>query len=162
MPPPPFLLVHLLRRNPPPPQKGESRGSNPLQVRLLQILLLWLKTRLLEFLLDALGQGGGRGGASPAIDDAAIGGDQELFEVPLDPLQAHEAGSVVFHPLPDGRGGVAVDVDFAEHGEGDLPFVRAELLDVLVRAGFLPAELVAGKAEDGESRVGVSRAYLLV
>lgn len=56
---------------------------------------------------------------------------------------------------------VAVDVDLAEDGEGDLLVQGAEVLDLLVGAGLLAAELVAGEADDCEV-VGVLLLDLLV
>lgn len=56
---------------------------------------------------------------------------------------------------------VAVDVDLAKDGEGDLLVQGAEVLDLLVGAGLLAAELVAGEADDCEV-VGVLLLDLLV
>lgn len=56
---------------------------------------------------------------------------------------------------------VAVDVDLAEDGESDLLVQGAEVLDLLVGAGLLAAELVAGEADDCEV-VGVLLLDLLV
>ncbi len=46
---------------------------------------------------------------------------------------------------------LAVDLDLGEHGEADAVIGAAELADLLFAAGFLSAELVAGKAQDGEA-----------
>lgn len=56
---------------------------------------------------------------------------------------------------------VAVDIDLAEDGEGDFLVQGAEVLDLLVGAGLLAAELVAGEADDCEV-VGVLLLDLLV
>jgi hypothetical protein len=46
-----------------------------------------------------------------------------------------------------------LDDYFVEHGEGDVEAGLAELLDFLVVSGFLSAEVVARKAEDGKSTI---------
>lgn len=80
-----------------------------------------------------------------------MGIDQELFKVPLDPLQAHDAGFLLLQPSPEGiLFAVAVDVDLSQHGESDAVIDGAEGLDLFVGAGLLAAELVAGKRQDGE------------
>lgn len=56
---------------------------------------------------------------------------------------------------------VAVDIDLAQDGEGNLLVQRAEVLDLLVAAGLLAAELVAGEGDDGEV-IGVLLLDLLV
>jgi hypothetical protein len=81
---------------------------------------------------------------------APSGADQELLKVPLD--VAGLAGRV-------GHGGQlgiervparAVDLDLLEHREADPVVDRAELTDLFRGAGLLPAELVAGEANDRE------------
>lgn len=94
------------------------------------------------------------GGARPAVLDLAVPADEELLKVPLDALQAQDTGLLLLHPLEDRGCGVAVDVDLAEDGEGDAVVDLAEALDLLVGAGLLAAELVAGEAED-DKVVGV-------
>lgn len=108
-------------------------------------LSLGLELRL-NRALDALGLGGAR----PAALDLSVLADKELLKVPLDALQTHEAGLFLLHPLPDGLGLVAVDVGLAEDLVGDLVADDTEVLDFLVGAGFLAAELVAGESEDFE------------
>ena len=49
---------------------------------------------------------------------------------------------------PQGVGVPAVDVDLAEHVEGDVVLPRGELLDLGLGARLLAAELVAGEAQD--------------
>ena len=100
----------------------------------------------LDGALDALGLGG----AGPPSLDLAVLADEELFKVPLDALQAHEARLLLLHPLPHGLGLVAVDLGFAEDFVGDLVVEHAEVLDLLVGARVLAAELVAGEGEDFE------------
>jgi hypothetical protein len=50
---------------------------------------------------------------------------------------------------------VAIDVDLCEYRKGDPEVQRAELLDFLVRSGFLTPELIARKSEDCEASVFV-------
>jgi len=88
------------------------------------------------------------GGACPSTLDLAILANQELFKVPLDSLQAHEARLLCLHPLEYGLGLVTIDVCFAEDGEADAVVELAELLDGVVGAGVLGAELVAGETEE--------------
>lgn len=67
----------------------------------------------------------------------------------------------MLQPLVQGVRIVAVDVDLAKDGKGNLLVQRAEVLDLLVGAGLLAAELVAGEADDCEV-VGVLLLDLLV
>ena len=68
-------------------------------------------------LVDLLDNGGlerlGLGGAGPSVLDLAVLADEELLEVPLDPLQAHDARLLVLEPLPQRARLVAVDVRLA-------------------------------------------------
>jgi hypothetical protein len=100
----------------------------------------------LDGALDALGLGG----AGPPSLDLAVLADEELFKVPLDALQAHEARLLLLHPLPHGLRAVAVDLGFAEDFVGDFVAEDAEVLDLFVGARVLAAELVAGEGEDFE------------
>lgn len=73
---------------------------------------------LLCLALLQLGDDGGReglglGGAGPAALDFAVAPDEELLEVPLDALQAHDPGLLVLQPLPQRVRLVAVDVGLA-------------------------------------------------
>lgn len=97
----------------------------------------------------------------PPPNNLAVRRDQELLKVPLDTLQAQHAGLLLLHPGPHGGRAVAVDVQLAQHGEGDAVVDLAEGLDVVVGAGVLAAELVAGEADD-EEIVGVFALELLV
>lgn len=87
-------------------------------------------------------------GARPSTLDLAILANQELFKVPLDSLQAHEAGLLCLHPLEYGLSLVAVDICFAEDREADAVVELAEFLDGVVGARVLGAELVAGETEE--------------
>jgi len=106
--------------------------------------------------LQALGRDGGR---KPRLD-LAIPPDQELLEVPLDPLQPEHAGLLALHPLVQRIGVGAVDLGLAQDGEGHAVVELAEALDVVVGAGLLVAELVAGEAEDLEVRVGGAEGFV--
>lgn len=103
---------------------------------------------LFNLLDDRLLQSLGLGDGGPTTDDLTVGRDKELFKVPLDALQAEYTGHSVLHPGKDGRGLVAVDVQLAEHGEGNAIVDLAEGLDLVVGTGVLAAELVAGESED--------------
>jgi hypothetical protein len=46
---------------------------------------------------------------------------------------------------------IAVDLDLGEHREARAVLGGGELEDLLIGAGFLRAELVAGEGEDGEA-----------
>jgi len=116
---------------------------------------------LLDLLLDATLQALRLGGARPPARDRAVLGDEELLKVPLDALQAHDAGLALLHPLPHGLDLVAVDVRLAEHGERDAVVDHAEVLDLVVAARVLAAELVAGEAEELDV-VGVLALQLFV
>ena len=101
-------------------------------------------------LLDIGLQGLGLGRASPPGLDFAIAADEKFLEIPLDHLQAHQTRLLLLHPLKHGCGIRAVDIDLAKNGEADTIVDLAEFLDLVVGAGILGAELVAGEAEDGE------------
>lgn len=118
--------------------------------------------RLLRNLLqDRRLQGLRLGGAGPTGLDGAVPANEELLEVPLDHLDAHDAGLLLLEPLVQVAGSIAVDVDLAHDGEGDAVIDLAEALDVVVGAGLLAAELVAGEAQDDEV-VGVLLLDVLV
>lgn len=115
----------------------------------------WLLARLLrgEGGLDGLGDffavGGGFG--VPAFDELAVAADEEFAEVPF-----HVTGELRGRAGEGGVEGVLVrafDVELVEEGEGDVVFAGAEFFDLVVGAGFLSAELVAGEAEDDEALV---------
>jgi len=115
---------------------------------------LGLSTLGLPSLLDLLDnrplQRLGLGKSSPARDNLSISANEELLKVPLDVLDAHDTGLLLLHPGEDGCRILAVDVQLAEDREGHAVVDLAEGLDVIVGAGVLVVELVAGKAEDGE------------
>lgn len=127
-------------------------GENGLTPALLLLLQL-----LQHCLLQRLRLSRGR----PAFLDLAVPADEELFKVPLDALEAHEAGLLVLEPAEDGAGRVAVDVDLLQDGEGDAVVDLAEALDVVVGAGLLGAELVAREAQD-DKVVAVLGPHVLV
>lgn len=57
--------------------------------------------------------------AGPAALHFPIFTDEELFKVPFDALEAHEAGFLIFEPFKGGVGGASVDL---------LKFARKEKL----------------------------------
>ena len=107
-------------------------------------------TRLLQFLQDIPLKCVRLRHAAPPALHLSIATHKKLLEIPLDPLHSHEARCLLLHPFPYRLSVVAVDVGLAEDGEGDAVVELAEGLDVVVGAGVLAAELVAGEAEDFE------------
>ena len=104
----------------------------------------------LDLLHDGVSQALRLGRARPPPLDLPVRAHEELLEVPLDALEAHDARLLRLEPVPDGRGGIAVDLDFLQNGEADPVIDLAEALDVVIGAWVLRRELVARKAEDGE------------
>ena len=72
--------------------------------------------------------------------------DQEFGEIPFD-RRAQQPGFLALQILIQRMRIAAVDVDLGEHRKGDGIVAGAELLDLRGVAGFLAAELVAGKSE---------------
>lgn len=105
-------------------------------------------SRLCQLLQNSLLQGLGLGGASPATLDVTIPANEELLKVPLDNLQAQQARLLLLEPGEQRVGVVAVDIGLLHDGEADAIVDLAEVLDLIVGAGLLGAELVAGEAED--------------
>lgn len=97
----------------------------------------------------------------PTPNNLAITANQELLEVPLDTLETHDTRLLRLHPLEQRSSLVAVDIKFAENRERDTVVDLAERLDLIVGAGILTTELIAGEADDGEV-VGVRGLDLLV
>ena len=93
--------------------------------------------------------GVGLGFGFEAGEDFAVFADEELAEIPFHVAREWGVGAAEGHV--EGVFVFAFDDDFVEEGEGDTVFAGAELLDVLVGAGFLAAEVVAGEGEDGEA-----------
>src|SRR5688572_14769445 len=87
-------------------------------------------------------------GRRVAIEQLPVAPDQELLEVPLD--VAGMAVRRVGEPRVQRMAAGAVDVEFPAHREGHAVGRRAEGLDLRLGAGFLRAELVAGKPDDRE------------
>src|SRR6056297_576516 len=111
--------------------------------------LFWLEEGLrgLQQGFDVLAEVFGFGGGRVALDDFTLAVNQELGEIPLDAGTAQGAAGGCLEVLEQRVGIAAVDVDLAEHGEGDAVVELAEFADVCVAAGVLAAELVAGEAE---------------
>src|SRR5581483_518876 len=72
--------------------------------------------------------------------------DQEFGEIPFD-RGAEQSGFLVAQILIQRMGIGAIDVDLLEHRKTDGVVALAKLLDFGGAAGFLAAELVAGKTE---------------
>ncbi len=77
--------------------------------------------------------------------------DEELVEVPADIQLAIRVRLGFFQELVKRMGLVPVDLDLVEKGERDVVFGGTEGLDLLVAAGLLGVELVAGEAQDHET-----------
>lgn len=110
----------------------------------LKLSLSLLRKSLQDRLLQTLGLGG----ASPASLDLSITPNKELLKVPLDALEAQKTRLLVLEPGPKRVGVVTVDLGLLHDGEGHAVVELAELLDVVVGAGLLATELVAGEAEN--------------
>lgn len=149
--------------------KQEIHSCSQLRIR---VAVAAESEELLDLGVDRLGGRRRR----PAVDDLALAVDQELLKVPLythpvvspsssplapstphrkqthlDAGEAEDAGLLALEPLVDLVRGVAVDVGLGHEGEGDAVVELAELRDLLVVLGLLPAELVAREAEDDEA-----------
>lgn len=134
-------------------QLGLFAGARRLQSPFLLRLLDLLHNRILQRL--------GLGETRPPSHNLPIGRDKEFLEVPLDALQSQHAGLLFLHPGPHGCRTVTVNIQLAQHGESDAVVDLAEGLDVVVGAGVLVAELVAGEADD-EKVIGVFALKVLV
>src|ERR1044071_408410 len=84
-----------------------------------------------------------------ALDNFGIPADPEIAAIPLDVTRdwgilsrERDIKRMTFR---------TVDVDFVEERKSDAVFLGAELLDLLIVAGFLATELVTRKSEHGES-----------
>lgn len=86
----------------------------------------------------------------PPSLDIAITANEELLKVPLHVLDAHDTRLLRLQPLKHGVRVRAVDIGLLEHGERHAVVDLAEVLDLVIGARVLAAELVAGEAEDGE------------
>ena len=103
--------------------------------------------------LDPRRDGLGRGGRGEPLNHGAVAPDQKLGEVPLDraATQASLAG------LQMGEQWMlagSVHFDLGKDRKGRAVGRLAEAADLYVVAGFLMAELVAGKGEDGKAAPG--------
>ncbi len=88
-----------------------------------------------------------------AFDHLPLVAHQELREVPGDVFVALFVGVARLEELVEVTGAVAVHLDLGEEREADAELRGCELLDLLVAAGLLRAELVAGKTEDRQTLV---------
>lgn len=87
-------------------------------------------------------------GTRPAVHDLALGIHEKLLEIPLHALETHESRFLVLEPFEYRLGFVAVDVYFAEDGEGNSIVHETEFLNLVVGAWVLATELVAGETEE--------------
>ena len=123
-------------------KKGESHFSLLIRPpRLLQLLNLTQDRRLQRLRLR---------GTRPPSNNLPIPTHKKLLKIPLHPLHPHQAGLLRLQPRPHRRRPITVHIRLSENGERDAVVDGAEGLDVVVCAGVLAAELVAGEAEDGE------------
>jgi hypothetical protein len=109
------------------------------------------------------GQGGVDGGAQGGVvgadrgaepgDDVAVTADHELLEVPADVAVVTLGVLLVDDCLVDGMALGAVDVDLGGDGKRHVVVGRAEVGDLVGRAGLLAAELIAREADHGEAAV---------
>jgi hypothetical protein len=109
----------------------------------------------LEESLDVFFQVFGFGEGGVAFNDSPLAIDKEFGEVPLDRFAAQQSGSGFGQILVQGMGVRAVDINFLEEGKGDTKAGFTEGLDITGGAGFLLAELVAGKTQDHQTLIGV-------
>jgi hypothetical protein len=102
--------------------------------------------------LDRGDHGGvvGPGGRGEPDDLPAVGGHDELLEVPANVAAVARGVGDVGELLVDRVASGAVDVDLLGHREADAVGGAAERLDLLGGARLLRAELVAREADDGE------------
>ena len=101
-----------------------------------------------DILLNAVRLSGG----SVSIDGNAVLSDQELGEVPLDPIHAHESALLRLEPLVQRISGIAVHVDLCK----DVPFhfvLDQELLNVDRTSGLLVVKLVARESQDLQTAI---------
>ena len=77
--------------------------------------------------------------------------EQEVLEVPADFLD----GLLLLHVAPQWVSVVAIDLNLAEHGEGDIVFAFDELFDFWFAFGFFLSELVARESENRKTLVFV-------
>lgn len=77
-------------------------------------------------------------------------GKKLTLKIPLDPPQPQQPWPLLLHPLPHRLRLVPVHLRLAEHRKRDAVIQLAKLLNLVVAARVLPAELVAREAEDDE------------
>jgi len=114
-----------------------------------QLTLLSLRT-LLNFLNNVFLQPLRLRYASPSLHNLPILPNQKLLKIPLHPLQAHQSGLLRLHPLPHRLRIRAIHFRLPQDGKANAIIELAELLDLVVIAGVLRVELVAGEADDLE------------
>jgi hypothetical protein len=97
-----------------------------------------------------------RGGRTETGQDAAVATHQELGEVPGDVLLALFVRIPRLEEAVDVGRAAPVDLDLGEDRELGAVLGAGELEDLLVAAGLLLAELVAGEAQDDEVPISVT------
>ena len=90
-----------------------------------------------------------------ARDHPALAVDQKLGEIPLDAFGAEHAGRGSLEEGEDRMRVFAIDIHLGEHREADIVVEAAEFADGSLVARFLRAELVAGKAQHGQSALAI-------
>src|SRR5208283_1371119 len=80
------------------------------------------------------------------LDDVPLLIYQKLGEVPLDTV-SEQAALFAFQELEERMRILAVDLDLREEGKAHAVVDLAKRLDLVVRAGLLVTELVAGETE---------------
>lgn len=73
---------------------------------------------------------------------------QELFKVPLNPLETEHPRNLRLHPLVQWLSLITVHIGLAQHRKGDPVISQAERLNSIVISRVLLHELVAGEAQD--------------
>src|SRR5579864_2473056 len=101
---------------------------------------------LFDRFLDVFGLGHRR----EAIDDLAASVDEELGEIPLNVLGAENAGLLVLEILVERVCLRSVDIYLVEHRKAHAVVHLAERADLFAAARLLLAELIAGKAQNGQ------------
>src|SRR5690606_16600585 len=107
-----------------------------------------------ESRLDVSGEVGRGSLRRIPLDHPTVAADEELGEVPLDPVP-EQAALLLAQPREQRVRVAAVDVDLGEHREGHAVARLAERRDLLLGARLLTPELVAREPEHDEAAVPV-------
>lgn len=104
-----------------------------------------VKRALFQQGFDAVKQTFGLGDRCKACDALAVGGEQELGEIPLDAAATQNAGRQAFQLIEQRVRAGAVNVYLAEQRETDAVVEAAKVGDLKRAARLLRTKLVAGK-----------------